>query len=86
MGKLNGHGLMKTTLEMDGVFTEEDVRNRHIAMAQCLFCYEYSKWDKEKGDFKCAHCGSEKCVINSGVSLRTYNPQNHNKNKRPKKK
>lgn len=86
---------MKTTFEMDGLFTQEDIDNRYKLMTQCATCGEYSKWDTEpvvdattlketKRPFNCSYCGSESYVYNSGVSIRTYNPLTHNKRKKRK--
>lgn len=85
-----------TTYEMDGLYTQRDIEDRYKLMAQCNSCGEYSQWDTApvvdqqtllsgKRPFKCLHCGSNALVQGSGVSLRTYNPHTHNKNKKRKK-
>lgn len=76
---------MKTTFEMDGLLIQKDINDRNTVMAQCAACFEYSKWDKEHNEFACTYCKNPKYVINSGISLRTYNPLVHNKKKKLKK-
>lgn len=62
-----------TTFEMDKLFAQEDIDNRHFVMKPCTKCYEYSKQDLEVGDTPCPYCGGKISMIcNYWYSLRTY--------------
>lgn len=45
-----------TTLEMDGLFTEEDINNRFFVMKPCVECTKYSKQDIREPDKRCVYC------------------------------
>lgn len=46
-----------TTLEMDGLFTEEDIKNRFFVMKPCSVCLKFSKQDTRERDKPCSYCG-----------------------------
>lgn len=61
-----------TTFAMDGLFTKEDIDNRHFIMGQCLECNQWSKWDTRVGKWKCTYCPSEKYNRRESRSIRTW--------------
>lgn len=63
-----------TTLEMDGLFTEEDIKNRFFVMKPCTVCLRYSKHDIRRPLQNCPYCNN-KMGINGRYwySIRTYN-------------
>ncbi len=61
-----------TTLEMDGLFTEEDIANQYLIMGQCKLCDEWSQWDSRYGKWKCSYCGTDKYDIRGSRSIRTW--------------
>lgn len=66
-----------TTAEMDGLFTQEDMRNRFHVMFQCKLCKKWTRhdhWDKTNRHIPCVHCGETSYDATSIKSLRTYNP------------
>lgn len=75
-----------TTYEMDGLFTEEDIKNRHTVVFQCTNC---RKWTQHKNwipgignrHVPCIGCGLTTYDSRSIQSLRTYNPLVDNKRK-----
>lgn len=77
---------MKTTYEMDGLFTEEDIKNRHTVVFQCKECkkwtthYEWIPGESNK-HVPCGSCGATHYDATSIKSLRTYNPVTDNKRK-----
>lgn len=75
-----------TTFEMDGLFTQEDIDNRHYTMGQCLSCNEWSKWDRRVGKWKCLSCGGEEYDRNGSKSIRTWLATKHLKKTRVRKK
>lgn len=75
---------MKTTFEMDGLFTPKDIDERYLAYAQCTNDGEYSPFDTQKHNFKCPFCGDNKYDPRTTISLRTYNPSVHNRKKKRK--
>lgn len=64
--------MTKTTFEMDGLLTQEDIDNRHFIMGQCLACNEWSKWDTRQGRWQCTHCLSQKYNMREARSIRTW--------------
>lgn len=75
-----------TTFEMDGLFTEEDIKNRYTVMFQCKICKKWTRHDNwitgEKNEYKpCSSCGAISYDSTSIKSLRTYNPLTDNKRK-----
>lgn len=62
----------KTTLEMDGLFTQEDIDNRFYTMGQCSACNEWSKWDTRIGRWQCSYCGESKYDMRGSRSIRTW--------------
>lgn len=50
---------IRTTLEMDGIFSLEDIRNRFFVMVPCLDCLQFTKQDTREKFKPCEHCGSE---------------------------
>lgn len=63
-----------TTLEMDGLFTEEDIKDRFFVMKPCIDCGKFTKQDTRKPDERCA-CGGEMTKNSTYyASLRTYRP------------
>jgi hypothetical protein len=76
----------KTTYEMDGLFKQEDIDNRHYIMGQCLSCKEWSQWDKRSGRWHCTYCGSDKYDMRGARSIRTWLATKHLKTTRTRKK
>lgn len=62
-----------TTFAMDGLFTQEDIDNRHFVMAPCnnKKCKEWSKMDLRDYVFKCP-CGNVKFDGREMRSIRSY--------------
>ena len=76
-----------TTLEMDGLFSEEDIANRHFVIRQCDDCNLFSKWDiRSKNTYACAHCGSSKYDVRTQHSIRTHGAANTRRKGRKKLK
>lgn len=69
---------------MDGLFTEEDIKNRNTVVFQCKKC---KKWTTHvdyiiKREYvPCSGCGEVNYDQTSIKSLRTYNPLTDNKRK-----
>lgn len=77
--------MVKTTFEMDGLFTQEDIDNRFKVMQQCTKC---NKWTLQNIDPNrinktpnpCINktndivCNSTAFNPKSSTSLRTFNP------------
>lgn len=77
-----------TTFEMDGLFTEEDIKHRYTVVFQCRSCKKwvthYNWLPGEKNvNVPCTGCGETNYDSTSIKSLRTYNPLTDNK-RRPK--
>ncbi len=75
-----------TTLEMDGFFTEEDIKNRHTVVLQCKLCRKWTthtNWipGETHALIPCIGCGKISYDSSSIKSLRTYNPDTDNKRK-----
>lgn len=64
-----------TTFEMDGLYTEEDIRNRHQVMLQCIDCRSWTQHDIEHGlkHKPCSNCGNTNYDWKSLKSKRTFN-------------
>jgi len=60
-----------TTLEMDGLFTEEDIANKDFIMGQCKKCNEWSKIDLKDHIFLCK-CGEKEYDMRGSRSIRTW--------------
>jgi rRNA maturation endonuclease Nob1 len=65
---------MKTTFEMDGLLTPEDVARRHSVFMQCRGCSKWSKTDSRLDHHTCEHCGGTDFDPTSITSERTFNP------------
>lgn len=63
-----------TTEEMDGIFTEEDRRNKNKVMLQCQGCNEWTENETWKPPVPCHNCGGKNYDPTSATSLRTFNP------------
>lgn len=80
------HSLVMTTYEMDGLFTEEDIKNRYTVVFQCRNCKKWTihhNWvpgEKNK-HVHCNECGEVNYDPTSCKSLRSYNPLTDNKRK-----
>jgi rRNA maturation endonuclease Nob1 len=70
-----------TTFEMDGLFSQEDIDNRHKVMKQCTRCSKWTQQNTEREDIPCTNCGAIAFDIQSTKSLRTFNPLTDNKRK-----
>ena len=75
-----------TTYEMDGLFTEEDIKNRYTVMFQCRSCRAWTRHENWLPGEKNKHVPCNKCSEieydgSSIKSLRTYNPMFDNKRK-----
>lgn len=66
-----------TTAEMDGLLTQEDMRQRHTMVFQCQKC---NKWTTHKDyilnrkQLPCSNCGETAYDSSSMKSVRTYDP------------
>jgi phage FluMu protein Com len=66
-----------TTAEMDGLLTQEDMRERHTMVMQCSKC---NKWTKHKDylinrkSLPCSNCGEIAYDSSSMKSARAYDP------------
>ena len=59
---------------MDGLYTEEDIKNRHFVMKPCVGCKKYNKQDIRLKDRPCVFCGGEMGKPSQyWYSLRTFN-------------
>lgn len=47
---------IRTTLEMDKIYTEDDIKNRFYVMKPCSSCAKYSKHDTRVRDEACPYC------------------------------
>lgn len=64
-----------STLEMDGIYTEDDVANHFFVMKPCVDCGKYTKQDTRNNDKPCMYCGGAMGIAsNYWASLRTYRP------------
>lgn len=64
-----------TTLEMDGLYTDEDIANRHFVMKPCVSCGKYTKQDVRVANVPCQYCGGAMAIAsNYWMSIRTFNP------------
>lgn len=70
-----------TTDEMDGIFTEEDKKNRYNAYIQCVQCYKWTfvigtpeTYGMLSSHATCEHCGSSQMDSRSVISKRTFDP------------
>lgn len=68
-----------TTYEMDGLFTEEDIKNKDVVVFQCRSCRKWTPHKLTAHDVwfdyvPCQHCGEVNYDMSSIKSLRTYNP------------
>lgn len=75
-----------TTDEMDGLLTEEDIKNRHTVVYQCKLCRKWTKHENhipgERNEHvPCEDCGEIHYDESSIKSWRTYNPLTDNKRK-----
>lgn len=79
---------MKTTLEMDGYFTERDIAHRYDAYVQCRSCRKWTLIEGTSETYghllkgaKCGQCENSNIDFKSIISWRTYNPFVHAKRK-----
>lgn len=75
-----------TIFEMDGLFTEEDIKNRYTVVFQCSECKKWTihkNWipGQKNTHIPCVGCQGIKYDQRSIKSLRTYNPLVDNKRK-----
>lgn len=77
--------MTKTTFEMDGLFTQEDIDNRHFIMGQCLDCKEWTKYRRGER-WRCDNCKGYKFDMIGQRSIRTWIVTRHLKTSRAKKK
>lgn len=61
-----------TTDEMDGLFTQEDVSNRHLVMRQCTACNDWSQHNTLSSTVWHCKCGSEAYDRKGQRSIRTW--------------
>lgn len=62
-----------TTFEIDGLYTEEDIANRHFVMKPCIDCGKYTKQDMRTDNVPCQYCGGPMGNNSSyWASLRTW--------------
>ena len=77
---------MTSTEEMDGLFTEEDIKNRYTVMFQCKLCRKWTRHDNwvpgaNNKHLPCSSCGKTAYDLRSIKSLRSYHPLIDNKRK-----
>lgn len=76
---------MLTTLEMDGLFTEDDIKNIATVVYQCRSCKKwtrhYNHVTSHNSYVPCENCGETNYDQSSIKSLRTYNQFTDNKRK-----
>lgn len=70
-----------TTLEMDGLLSEQDINDRHLVYRQCRECSKWTFMDLDKAEPECSNCGEHEYDLNSTKSKRTFNPGVDNKRK-----
>lgn len=73
-----------TTAEMNGLFTQEDMRNRHSVMFQCQKCNKWTKhtdYSLNHEHVPCFNCGEIAYDSGSIKSIRTYDPEKDAKRK-----
>jgi hypothetical protein len=74
-----------TTAEMDGLLTQEDMRNRFKVVMQCKNCKKWTTMNHPEPMkteiIPCEGCGQKNYDSTSIKSLRTYNPLTDNKRK-----
>lgn len=72
-----------TTAEMDGLLTQQDMRDRFFVMLQCTACLKWTKQDQRQKTKPCSNpeCGRMAFDSTSIKSLRTYDPERDNKRK-----
>lgn len=64
---------IRTTFEMDGLYTTEDIQNRFFIMMPCVECGKYTKQDKREHIKPCQYCKGEMGVAsNYHYSIRTW--------------
>lgn len=78
--------MLPTTNEMDGLLTEDDIKNRYRVMIQCRECRKWTQhndWtpDGPHNHLPCSSCGKINYDPWSMKSLRTYRPLVDNKRK-----
>lgn len=78
--------MVKTDYEMDGFFTEEDIKNRYTVVFQCKGCRQWTthrNWrpGEKNTHVPCQNCNKEDYDPTSIKSLRTYNPATDNRRK-----
>jgi predicted ATP-dependent serine protease len=61
----------KSTFEMDGLLTQEDIDNRFYVMGQCLACGEWNRLDTRDYKYKCK-CGGDQYNLRESRSIRTW--------------
>lgn len=65
--------MVRTTFEMDGLYTEKDIADRFFVMKPCINCGKYNKQDLRVGDKPCVYCGGKMGVASTyWSSLRTF--------------
>lgn len=80
-----------TTAEMDGLLTQEDMRQRNKVVFQCTACNKWTTHENwipgERNKYvPCISCGVIAYDGSSIKSFRTYNPDTDNKRRIAKKK
>lgn len=64
---------IRTTFEMDGLYTTRDLQDRFYVMKPCLVCGKYTKQDMRKEDKPCIYCGGGMGIASTyWSSLRTF--------------
>ncbi len=64
---------VRTTLEMDGLYTQEDIDNRFCVMKPCVECLKFTQQDVRIADTPCQYCGGKIGIVSSyWYSLRTF--------------
>lgn len=74
-----------TTLEMDGLYSREDIDNRYRVMSLCSLCNTWNELDtRESKKAPCTSCGAASYDQRTTYSIRTWNRDMGKKKKKPK--
>jgi hypothetical protein len=68
-----------TIAEMDGLLTQQDMRDRYLVMIECAGCGKFNQQDispenRHNRHEPCVKCGGRSYNAKSTISLRTYSP------------
>ena len=65
---------IRTTLEMDSIYTRQDMLDRFFIMKPCVDCGKFTKQDRRKENKPCQYCKGDMGVASQyHYSIRTWN-------------